>query len=56
MTNVLQKLNRIEREKIALFEAGKTHTPDYVWLIEKERALKRRGRSVPRKKKPRRKP
>lgn len=39
-----QLLNRLEQEKIALFHAGKTKTQDYVWLIDKERALKRRER------------
>lgn len=41
-----QLLQRIEQEKIRLFEAGKTKTKDYVWLIDKEIALKRRGRAA----------
>lgn len=47
-------LRRIETEKIKLFEAGKTKTKDYVWLIDKERALLRRGAPKPTTKKPRR--
>ena len=51
---IAQLLKRIEQEKIALFEAGKTNLPAYVWLIEKEGTLKRRERSRTAKKKPRR--
>lgn len=43
MKNTLS-VKQIEREKIALFNAGKTKSPYYVWLIEQERALKRRER------------